>query len=80
MRASLHGPDDLPGMIAGISGCAVHADLTTIAVGVGAEQAAPMAHPAESPALGFRVSHRILHLLSGMTRSGHRSRLKMPIP
>ena len=77
MRAAIHRPHDLPGVVAGVPGRAVHPHLATLAIGMGAEQTAPMAHLAKPPSLGFGVANGILDILSGVTRPGHVRPLKM---
>jgi len=71
MWAAIHRPNDLPGVIPGVPGRAVHAHLATLAVCMGAEQTAPVAHLAKPPSLGFGVLNRILDVLLWVTRPGH---------
>jgi hypothetical protein len=70
MGTAFDRPADLAGMEVAIPRRSMDADLASIPIRIGTEQAAPVPHGTKAPALAFRMRHRGLHLV-GMPRPRH---------
>jgi hypothetical protein len=79
MRTPIDRSPDLPGVIAGISRRAVHADLAAVPVGMRAVEPAPVTLAAPSPTERLRECHRLLNLSVRMAWSGHARASKMAV-